>query len=219
MWVGSMAVRYAHFMEPERIAQLLHPYLEGELLTPDQLDSISSYIDLLLTWNRRVNLTAVRDPEEMVRRHFGESIFAARKLVEAGSALSAADVGSGAGFPGIPLKIYAPQLQLTLIESHGKKATFLREVIRHLRLTNVNVFQDRADRWTKTADLITLRAVEKFETVLPSAAALVSPGGRLALLIGEDQVEAAQKLVPGTWLESRRIPESNKRVLKWWIRT
>jgi hypothetical protein len=60
--------------------------------------------------------------------------------------------------------------------------------------------------------------VEKFETVLPAAAALVSPGGRLALLIGEDQVEAAQKLVPGTWSESSRIPESSKRVLKWWIR-
>lgn len=213
-----MAVRYAHFMERERIGQLLHPYLEGELLAPEQLDSISIYVDLLVKWNSRVNLTAVRAPEEVVRRHFGESLFAARNLVTDDCTISAADVGSGAGFPGIPLKIYAPQSQLTLIESLGKKATFLREVIRHLRLTDINVFQGRAEKWGKTADLVTLRAVEKFETVLPAAAALVRPEGRLALLIGEDQVEAAQKLVPGTWSESKRIPESSKRVLKWWIR-
>lgn len=213
-----MAVRYAHFMERERIEQLLHPYLGAELLLPEQLEHISTYIDLLVKWNTRVNLTAVRNPEEMVRRHFGESLFAARNLIAADDAISAADVGSGAGFPGIPLKIYAPQLRMTLIESHGKKATFLREVIRELKLTNINVFQERAENWGKTADMVTLRAVEKFETVLPVAARLVAPGGRLGLLIGEDQAEAAQKLVPGAWLESLRIPESSKRVLKSWIK-
>lgn len=205
-------------MERERIEQLLHPYLGAELLLPEQLEHISTYIDLIVKWNARVNLTAVRDPEEMVRRHFGESLFAARNLVSADDAMSAADVGSGAGFPGIPLKIYAPQLRMTLIESHGKKATFLREVIRELKLTNINVFQDRAENCGKTADLVTLRAVEKFKTVLPVAASLVAPGGRLGLLIGEDQGKIAEKLVPGSWSECLRIPESGKRVLKTWIR-
>lgn len=212
-----MAVRYAHFMERERIEQLLDPYSGGNSLLPEQLEMISIYIDLLIKWNARVNLTAVRDPEDMVRRHFGESLFAARNLVAANSTISAADVGSGAGFPGIPLKIHAPQLRITLIESHGKKATFLREVIRELKLTNTNVFQDRAEKWDSTADLVTLRAVEKFQTALPVAAALVAPGGRLGLLIGEDQGRIAEGLVPGTWSEPLRIPESEKRVLKTWF--
>ena len=116
-------------MDTARMAELLAPFVGEEMLTPGLLEQLQIYLDLLLRWNARVNLTAVRDPETIVTRHFGESLFAARILLRGGSeGVTLADVGSGAGFPGIPMKLFAPALQLTLIESHNKKAAFLREV-------------------------------------------------------------------------------------------
>ena len=112
-------------METVRIAELLDPFMETEpsaVLSANQLQSISTYIDLLIRWNTRVNLTAVRQPEDIVTRHFGESLFAARHLFPSPTQRTAVarvvDVGSGAGFPGLPIKIFAPQIRLTLIESN-----------------------------------------------------------------------------------------------------
>jgi len=201
-------------VETARIAELLAPFLGSHSLSEHQLISISTYIDLLLKWNARMNLTAVRNPEQIVERHFGEALFAARHLLTQESAISVADVGSGAGFPGIPLKIYASNLKLTLIEAQGKKATFLREVARTLHLTEVNVFANRADQWGEKAELVTLRAVEKFEDMLPVASTLVSSGGRLALLVGERQLGRAEGILPGNWLPTVSVPESRERVLK-----
>src|SRR5882672_5561973 len=141
-----------------RIAELLKPFLASGSQTPNslnpaQLRCISMYIDILLQWNERINLTAVREPEEIVTRHFGESIFAARRLFpvagdSSGKTVHVIDVGSGAGFPGLPIRIWAPQIRLTLIESNQKKATFLREVVRSITLTNVNVFDGRAGAYS-----------------------------------------------------------------------
>ena len=202
------------FVETARIAQLLTPFLGDRALTEHQLISISTYIDLLLKWNARMNLTAVRTPEQIVERHFGEALFAARHLLTPESAIMAADVGSGAGFPGIPLKIYAPALKLTLIEAHGKKATFLREVARALHLLDVTVFASRAEQWRGKAELVTLRAVEKFDDVLPIASRLGSSGSRLALLIGEKQSAEVEAILPGRWLPAISIPGSRERVLR-----
>lgn len=201
-------------MESGRIAELLVPYLGDQELTQFQLTSISTYIDMLLRWNARMNLTAVREPEQIVTRHFGESLFAARHLVSPDSQISYSDLGSGAGFPGIPFQIFAPGLRTTLIEAHGKKATFLREVIRSLRLMNINVEIQRAELCDKRWDLVTLRAVEKFDSVLPVASGLVAPGGRLALLIGADQGQVAEKTMPGDWQSPITIPGSRERALK-----
>ena len=146
----------------------------------------------MLQWNARINLTAVRQPEEIVTRHFGESLFAARHLLaRAGTglrpvqadcssaaespALRVIDIGSGAGFPGLPLRIWAPHVRLTLIESNHKKATFLREVIRSLILTNVDVFAGRAESYPAQAEVVTLRAVERFDAALRIASRLVAP--------------------------------------------
>src|SRR5262245_318576 len=93
------------------IAALLRPFVE---LDPQRLEQISIYIDLLLKWNSRVNLTAVRRPEEMVQRHFGESFFAAARLLRRESEESIIDLGSGAGFPGLPIAMFAPQAEVTL---------------------------------------------------------------------------------------------------------
>jgi 16S rRNA (guanine527-N7)-methyltransferase len=139
-------------------------------------------------------------------------------LAQGASAPVVADVGSGAGFPGIPLKLWAPQIHLTLIESNHKKATFLREVARALILTNVDIQTARAETIAETMtekfDAVTLRAVERFEAILPVAATLVAPSGRLALLIGAAQVPQARALLPTlAWSDPKPIPRSGSRVL------
>ena len=145
-------------MQTARISALLEPFLTHPLSEP-QLNQISIYIDLLQRWNARINLTAIREPEQIVPRHFGESFFLARHLFPAArvktesapsqlvahSSKLVIDLGSGAGFPALPIKIWAPQIHLTMIESNHKKATFLREVARALTLTNVDVIADRAE--------------------------------------------------------------------------
>jgi 16S rRNA (guanine527-N7)-methyltransferase len=210
---------------------------ESAVLTPASLQNISTYIDLLLRWNARINLTAVRDPEEMVTRHFGESLFAARHLFpdprapfpgeaapletdsgprrrSARDRIDLIDLGSGAGFPGLPIKMWAPGLRATLIESNQKKATFLREVIRALRLTGINVFSGRGEDFAEQARLITLRAVERFDTVLPAIANRVASSGRLALLVGGSQVDRARQILPTfAWQHPVSIPLSSNRVL------
>ncbi|MFZ0311165.1 MAG: 16S rRNA (guanine(527)-N(7))-methyltransferase RsmG [Candidatus Korobacteraceae bacterium] len=203
-------------MDPARIAELLRPFTGDAQLPPEMLDQFRLYLDLLLRWNARVNLTAVRDPEQIVTRHFGESLFTARMLdPQATGPITLADVGSGAGFPGIPIKLWAPHLELTLIESQNKKATFLREVLRTLKLDRAQVFCARAEQWGQSADLVTLRAVEQFERALPVAASLVTPGGKLCLLIGAAQMKSAQALSgePWTWHDPIPIPLSTARVI------
>jgi 16S rRNA (guanine527-N7)-methyltransferase len=226
-------------MDTTRIAELLQPFLAPAVLSPAQLQHISIYIDILLRWNARINLTAVRQPEDMVTRHFGESLFAARHLFPAqttwgqpakpvlsgveGSVQAEQssaptrliDVGSGAGFPGLPIKIWAPHIHLTLIESTQKKATFLREATRALTLMNINVFPGRAEDYpSPPAEVITLRAVERFNTTLPIATRLVAPGGRLALLISEAQLPRIRDLTPDVvWPDPIKIPLSSRRHL------
>src|ERR1700681_1552180 len=164
-------------MEIARISALLRPFLE-EPLSPLQLEQVSIYIDTLLRWNARINLTALRSPEEIVTRHFGESFFLARHLFphklarhlfphkedSTGKGRRVLDIGSGAGFPGLPLKIWNQEMNLTMIESNHKKATFLREVVRTLGLDNVVVRTDRAevlagDPRFPRSDFVTFRAV------------------------------------------------------------
>jgi 16S rRNA (guanine527-N7)-methyltransferase len=226
-------------VDPATIAELLRPFLTAPL-SATQLANISTFIDILLRWNAHLNLTAVRRPEEIVTRHFGESLFAARHLFPAkhvGTAKELAndqrppttdrliDIGSGAGFPGLPIKLWAPEIHLTLIESNQKKATFLREVTRTVTLTNVDVFAGRAEDFLTNnaeekiqrpsqAEVVTLRAVERFDNILPIAASLVASQGRLALLIGKDQATRARALVPDfLWPNPISIPQSDQRTL------
>ncbi|HXO36714.1 MAG TPA: 16S rRNA (guanine(527)-N(7))-methyltransferase RsmG [Candidatus Acidoferrales bacterium] len=228
-------------MLPTRIVELLHPYLSNAprssqssddnpaALSLTELNDISTYIDILLRWNSRINLTAIRDPEEIVTRHFGESVFVARQLFPTGAhagtaalirsaeqspAPRVADIGSGAGFPGVPIKLWAPNIALTLIESNHKKATFLREVARSLTLTNVNILNVRAEEVAQRFDLVTLRAVERFADTLPDAARLLAPAARLALLITAPQIKTARSILQNVgWDTPLPIPGSKSRVL------
>jgi 16S rRNA (guanine527-N7)-methyltransferase len=191
---------------------------------------------MLRHWNSRINLTAIRSEEEIVTRHFGESFFAARHLfplypvsssvpsmvkdfdvAEAQSPqpeARVADLGSGAGFPGIPIKLWEPNIQLTLIESNRKKATFLREVTRVLTLTNVDVRNVRAETLPKSSfEVVTLRAVERLTTLLARSAALLTPGGRLALLISESQLKPViSEQINLRWDSPIPLPSSRNRI-------
>jgi len=212
---------------PVDIATPLSPFLAGASLSPTQLRQLEQYLDLLLRWNARMNLTAIRDPEQIVTRHFGESLFAARNLYPEPGTRDAhlIDLGSGAGFPGLPIKIWAPDLHVTLLESNQRKSTFLREVVRSLELTAVEVVTTRADQYPIanretqiTNATVTLRAVEHFDDILPSAVNLLSKAGastrHLALLIGESQIATARRLAPALdWSEPIAIPQSAQRVL------
>ena len=112
-------------MDSARIIEGLAPFLGSNALSTEQLAQISAHLELLLKWNPRINLTSIRSADLMVSRHFGESLFAASKLKPlVPPAASLVDFGSGAGFPGIPTKIWIPELDVTLIESREKKATF-----------------------------------------------------------------------------------------------
>ena len=202
-------------MDASRIRELLAPFSLGIELTDVQISQLFTYLDLLLKWNSKMNLTAVREPEQIVRRHFGESLFAASLIASScAEAKSLMDVGSGAGFPGIPIKIVLPHLEVTLIESQQKKATFLREVIRSLKLADIQVANARAEELDSTADVVTLRAVESFEQILPTAERLLRSKGTLALLIGNAQVDKAASLLSNFRCETpHAIPESDRRVV------
>jgi 16S rRNA (guanine527-N7)-methyltransferase len=200
-------------VETAAIAQLLQPFIQ---LDESRLRAISTYIDLLLKWNARMNLTAIRGSNEIVQRHFGESLFAAKHLLEHKRPQTAIDLGSGAGFPGVPFAMLAPDVQVTLIESQQKKATFLRELVRVLELKNVKVFCDRGENYRETAELVMLRAVERFENALRMAINLTTVGGRVGLMIGSAQVELAKGLSTEiSWGDAVEIPCSDSRVLLW----
>jgi 16S rRNA (guanine527-N7)-methyltransferase len=198
-------------VETAAIAHLLQPFIQ---LDETRLRAISIYIDLLLKWNARINLTAIREPNEIVQRHFGESLFAAKYLLDQHLPEAAIDLGSGAGFPGVPFAMLAPEVGVTLIESQQKKASFLKELIHALGLKNVKVFSDRAENYPDTADLVMLRAVEKFEQALPMAARLTKMGGWIALMIGSGQIDSATRVAKDVnWSIGVSIPCSSSRTL------
>lgn len=186
-----------------RIAALLAPYLA---VPPALFGQLSLYLDLLLKWNARTNLTAIREPEEIVRRHFGESLFAAAHL---GPCETLLDLGSGAGFPGLPIALLRPEIRVTLAESQGKKAAFLREAVRTLAL-DVEVWGNRAEDLPpeRRFDTVTLRAVDNMAAAL--VAAEPRAAHRLVLLTSR---AGAPSLPDFPGRVEVPIPESEDRIL------
>lgn len=198
-------------MNVQQIQAALEPYLAGSTLNDAQLEQVRVYLDLLLKWNAKTNLTAVRDPEEIVTRHFGESFFAAKAWLRNEKVSSVIDFGSGAGFPGLPMAIFSPQTQVTLIESQNKKATFLKEAVRRAALKNVAVFAGRGEDFAGKASLVTLRAVENFSRAVDSASGLIEPGGRLGLMIAVGQESTLPK--DFKWEVGNPVPGAAGRIL------
>ncbi len=186
-----------------RLTALLSPFLGNTPTPPDFFDQLSLYLDLLLKWNARTNLTAIRDPEAIVTRHFGESLFLATHL-PAGTE-TVLDLGSGAGFPGLPCQLLHPALSVTLAESQGKKAAFLHEVVRNLSLP-IEIHSGRAEALVgfRRFDLVMLRAVDKMTAALALAAELAPI--RLVLTTAPEVQGVACR-------EQWRVPASNTGIL------
>ncbi len=141
----------------EQFARLIQPVLRTLKLelSPQQISQLAAHIDLLERWNRRINLTSVRGAAEIVERHFGESLLVGQRIPE--SALSLVDIGSGAGFPGLPIAVLRPKLRVTLVESVAKKAAFLREMSRDLG--NVRIYHGRFETLRASFQWATVRGV------------------------------------------------------------
>jgi 16S rRNA (guanine527-N7)-methyltransferase len=172
------------------------------------------YLSLLLRWNARTNLTAVRDPDAILERHFLEALACAQHLPS--GIATVLDFGSGAGLPGIPIALYRPEVTVTLAESQNKKAAFLREVVRVTGIS-ARVYSARAEALTETFDCVTLRAVDRMEQAVLTASRLVAPGGWLALLITRTNLPALQAAAAGRFSWSHGgvgpLPGSEKRIL------
>lgn len=192
------------------ITDSLLPY--GVKAAPELCSSIRAHIELLLRWNKQISLTTVTNPAEILRFHFGEGAFAASALGIAHGRL--ADVGTGAGFPGLPLKLVRPEIDLVLIESNARKAVFLREVVRALSLERVEVVRTRAEDLTATDppfDFVTARAIGRYKELISWATRQLSFAGRVVLWLGEADLSAISANPGWDWSEPILIPASKNR--------
>lgn len=201
-------------LSEREIARELAAY--GVELGAAALAQLSCYLELLLRWNQRFNLTGVREPRQIVRRLFGESLFLA-SVVELRGWL--VDVGSGAGFPGLALKLAAPELRVTLVESRRKKCVFLKEVVRECGFSTVDVVGARFEAWVRAGvgedrpSMITTRAVKVDEELLALMHELLAPEGRTVLLSSMDLAARIQKQSSGwRWEGNFEIPQAPGRV-------
>ena len=190
---------------PADLAPLLRAGLVDLQLDPALETPLLDYLSLLLRWNRTYNLTAVRDPREMVTKHLLDSLAMhpyVDGLARAGGAL--ADLGTGAGLPGIPLAIAKPGLRVTLVESAGKKARFMREAVRQLKLADVQVAESRIEALDMPGafDAITARALATLPLLVEWGGPLLKPDGRLLAMKGVEPAEEIAALPEGWAVEA-----------------
>jgi 16S rRNA (guanine527-N7)-methyltransferase len=182
-------------------ADALESGLAALALDPALAPRLRDYLALLARWNRAYNLTAIRDPDEMVGKHLLDSL-AMHRFVRGTGAL--ADLGTGAGFPGIPLALACPDLRVTLVESNGKKARFLREAVRTLELGNARVAESRIEALDEAGryDAITARALAALPLIVALGGHLLRPGGQLLAMKGVVPQDEIAALPPGWRVES-----------------
>lgn len=173
-------------------------------LTEEQLGKLYSHYEVLQRWNRKMNLTTVQSGPEMVKRHYLESLFFAAHIPGAFQTL--ADIGSGAGFPGVPIAVLKPDCTVTLIESNQRKAVFLKESTR--ALTNVAVIAKRAQDLDASFDWIVSRAVDPSEAV----ALVPQLASRIGLMLGEDDYHRLKSSPHIAWTEPVRLPWGDRKL-------
>jgi len=179
-----------------------------------QVKQIQQYTKILLAWNDKLNLTAIRYPLEILYRHFCESMYGAAVLPVEKCRL--ADVGAGAGFPGLPLKIIRPDLEVFLIESNVKKATFMAEVIRELGLTDARVLVSRFEELGEEVaplDFVCSRALGEFAKFLDWAACPSVSAKNVLLWLGGRDLEEVRTIPGWTWAAPKPMPHSLQRFL------
>lgn len=198
--------------------RLLEGVISGLGLRPGerQVEQLATHFALLVHWNRKINLTSLRRPEAIAVRHFEESLFLT-KVVNVGTGLLI-DVGSGAGFPGLPVKIACPAITAVLLEPNKKKTAFLKEVIRHCGLEGIEVRSERLEEAAQgalagRASFVTMRAVALTADLLVDLKKLLAPDGRLALFLGETDARALTASTEMQWEPPAPIPHSQRRVI------
>jgi 16S rRNA (guanine527-N7)-methyltransferase len=177
-------------------------------------DQIRTYIDLLLRWNQKTSLTTITDPAEILRFHFGESLFAAGTVPIRHGRL--ADVGSGAGFPAVPIRMVSESLGVILVESNQKKATFLAEVVRELYLKNVDVHRSRmndVDLTQEKVDFVSARALGIDDDFLKWSQSALNSDGSVVLWLGAADASGISQNTGWKWSDPIRIPQSDRRVI------
>jgi 16S rRNA (guanine527-N7)-methyltransferase len=199
-------------LSTRQICEALSPFA----ISPngEQIAKIREYMLLLFKWNRSISLTSIADPVEIVGRHFGESMYASKLLPVENCRL--ADVGSGAGFPGVALKIACPDIHLTLIESNRKKCVFLSEVVRNLGFTDVEIRPERFEQIRPKAvqsNIITSRAVGDFKELLRWSTNALVRRGHLLLWVGSEDSTRISRSPAWIWQPAVRVPDSQRRFI------
>jgi 16S rRNA (guanine527-N7)-methyltransferase len=201
-------------LSDELILEALLPF--GVTGDRELAHQIRTYVETLVRWNEKISLTAVTDPREIVRIHFGESFFAAAAAGIVDGRL--ADIGTGAGFPGIPIRMARTGIRLTLVEPVAKKAAFLGEILRNIGIRDASIMRCRMEEVTREAgpfDWITARALGKYEALLRWSKMRISQSGSIVLLLGDSDAEQIARDPSWAWREPVRIPESKGRVVLW----
>ena len=205
-------------LDENSVRRLLEPF--DIQLSSTQAAQTLTYLELLLKWNSKINLTSIRTADECVTRHFGESLFLARCVQLSGKLL---DIGSGAGFPGLALRIIFPELETTLLEPVTKKRAFLKEVARACAIPSVDVRPERLEDFLlqnegERFDTVTARAVGHLDTLVPQAMKLLKPNGRICLWLGENQgLTVRSSTTAIDWMAPIKIPVGREREI--WIGT
>jgi 16S rRNA (guanine527-N7)-methyltransferase len=187
-------------------ASRIEEHLTSISLSQDQLKTLYAHFELLVIWNSKINLTSIRSPEEIVVRHYCESLFFASNLPVEPTAETIADIGSGAGFPGFPIAVLKPNCHVTLVESHQRKAVFLRESTRGL--SNISVVAQRAEHLDCHFDWVVARAVAPEEVL--SLTPKLSPN--IGLLIGAPDFGRIEQKSGIAWLAPVPIPWANRQL-------
>jgi 16S rRNA (guanine527-N7)-methyltransferase len=173
----------------------------GRPLDPRRQAQFRLYLQELQRWNRTMNLTSIADEAGIIRKHFLGSLDFTRAFVPAPD-LPLLDVGTGAGFPGIPLKLWHPEMAVDLVESSQRKSVFLRHLCRVLQLSDVRCLTARVETLAAAADMqeryavLVSRGVGGLHRWLPAALLLLQPGGRLVLEKGGEAVAAVRAMAP-----------------------
>lgn len=165
----------------------------GINLTEDQLKKLNKFYNLLIGWNQKINLTRITNKEDVYLKHFYDSLTIVKE-VDLTKVNTLCDVGTGAGFPGIVLKIVFPNLNITLVDALQKRVNYLNKVIEELELKNIKAIHIRAEDLKETYDIVTARAVANIEKLITYTMHLVNKDGKLVALKGNIEEELTDKV-------------------------